>query len=155
MRIDDEGGVRNFVGLRIRCLASFSSYAASMISQLNTEKFHGEEHVTEFDDSHFDLEGHFESNSSEGHKSYQDRLAIPRVKTSVRFEVLVGVGVQPLGGTKPSCRRNPALRSLLCLCCGQAPVACFDASLSILDGTRRRRAHFDITSSLLSSSSFP
>eukprot|EP00931_Biecheleriopsis_adriatica_P115910 TRINITY_DN91654_c0_g1_i1.p1 TRINITY_DN91654_c0_g1~~TRINITY_DN91654_c0_g1_i1.p1 ORF type:complete len:932 (+),score=255.17 TRINITY_DN91654_c0_g1_i1:34-2796(+) len=32
------------------------------------------EQVTEFDESHFSLEGHFESNSSEGHKTYQDRL---------------------------------------------------------------------------------
>eukprot|EP00928_Gymnodinium_smaydae_P044238 TRINITY_DN29523_c0_g1_i1.p1 TRINITY_DN29523_c0_g1~~TRINITY_DN29523_c0_g1_i1.p1 ORF type:complete len:1076 (+),score=269.84 TRINITY_DN29523_c0_g1_i1:60-3287(+) len=32
------------------------------------------EQVTEFDESHFELQGHFESNSSEGHKSYQDRL---------------------------------------------------------------------------------
>ena len=32
------------------------------------------EQITEFDESHFQLEGHFESNSSEGHKIFQDRL---------------------------------------------------------------------------------
>ncbi|CAK9086065.1 Hypothetical protein (Fragment), partial [Durusdinium trenchii] len=32
------------------------------------------EQITEFDESHFQLEGHFESNSSEGHKVFQDRL---------------------------------------------------------------------------------
>ncbi|CAE7426480.1 BRIX1 [Symbiodinium natans] len=32
------------------------------------------EQITEFDESHFQLQGHFESNSSEGHKTYQDRL---------------------------------------------------------------------------------
>ncbi|CAE8615174.1 unnamed protein product [Polarella glacialis] len=32
------------------------------------------EQFTEFDESHFKLSGHFESNSSEGHKAYQDRL---------------------------------------------------------------------------------
>lgn len=37
-------------------------------------EFAGKEQVTEFDASHFQLEGHFESNSSEGHKEYQDRL---------------------------------------------------------------------------------
>ncbi|CAE8656603.1 unnamed protein product, partial [Polarella glacialis] len=32
------------------------------------------EQFTEFDESHFKLNGHFESNTSEGHKAYQDRL---------------------------------------------------------------------------------
>ncbi|CAK0874719.1 unnamed protein product, partial [Prorocentrum cordatum] len=34
----------------------------------------GKEITTEFDESHFSLEGHFESNSSGGHKEYQDRV---------------------------------------------------------------------------------
>jgi len=37
-------------------------------------QFEGREHVTEFDDSHFELEGRFESNSSAGHKEYQARI---------------------------------------------------------------------------------
>jgi hypothetical protein len=38
-------------------------------------QFHGKEQTTEFDlDSHMSLEGFFQSNSSSGHKEYQDRL---------------------------------------------------------------------------------
>eukprot|EP00931_Biecheleriopsis_adriatica_P063779 TRINITY_DN38691_c0_g1_i1.p1 TRINITY_DN38691_c0_g1~~TRINITY_DN38691_c0_g1_i1.p1 ORF type:complete len:907 (-),score=212.24 TRINITY_DN38691_c0_g1_i1:261-2981(-) len=37
-------------------------------------QFEGREHVTEFDDSHFEMEGSFESHSSEGHKEYQARI---------------------------------------------------------------------------------
>eukprot|EP00929_Paragymnodinium_shiwhaense_P105635 TRINITY_DN70689_c0_g1_i1.p1 TRINITY_DN70689_c0_g1~~TRINITY_DN70689_c0_g1_i1.p1 ORF type:complete len:1087 (-),score=322.18 TRINITY_DN70689_c0_g1_i1:443-3703(-) len=34
----------------------------------------GKEVTTEFDESHFELSGHFESNSSAGHKEFQDRI---------------------------------------------------------------------------------
>mmetsp|Transcript_57571 Transcript_57571/g.106375 ORF Transcript_57571/g.106375 Transcript_57571/m.106375 type:complete len:970 (-) Transcript_57571:89-2998(-) len=37
-------------------------------------EFFGKEQITEFPASHFDLEGHFESNSSAGHKEFQDRI---------------------------------------------------------------------------------
>mmetsp|Transcript_44974 Transcript_44974/g.106817 ORF Transcript_44974/g.106817 Transcript_44974/m.106817 type:complete len:1019 (+) Transcript_44974:65-3121(+) len=37
-------------------------------------EFYGKEQVTEFPESHFELDGHFESNSSAGHKEFQDRM---------------------------------------------------------------------------------
>ena len=52
---------------------------------------------------------------------------IPRLKISVRFRVLVVVGVAPLGTTKSSCRQDPTLPPLLCLRCA-LHVTCFDAA---------------------------
>eukprot|EP00931_Biecheleriopsis_adriatica_P100606 TRINITY_DN75888_c0_g1_i1.p1 TRINITY_DN75888_c0_g1~~TRINITY_DN75888_c0_g1_i1.p1 ORF type:complete len:983 (+),score=180.84 TRINITY_DN75888_c0_g1_i1:20-2968(+) len=63
-----------------------ASVASSVVSRnlvtYRWTQFHGQEETTEFDlDNHFQLEGHFECNSSSGHKEYQDRLRAIHFRT--------------------------------------------------------------------------
>eukprot|EP00439_Symbiodinium_sp_Y106_P054301 s3901_g7.t1 len=66
-RLDDAFGVR-------RSQQGVQDPERKVLRTYRWMQFHGKEEVTEFDESHFQAEGLFVQNSSQGNKEYQDRL---------------------------------------------------------------------------------